>query len=139
MEGYLLLKLLKKVYVGITILLDQYNLTSVYYNLPDKDKVYIWKYYHSLVDDLNKVTLHAKLILGEEYVSGVNSDEAEFDLRELFIEQLGEEIQEELWETLLIDIGKIADICHECYAQNLKMTVESGRRDFPDFLTGVIK
>ncbi len=25
MEGYLLLKLLKKVYVGITILLDQYN------------------------------------------------------------------------------------------------------------------
>ena len=115
------------------------DLTSVYYNLPDKDKVYIWKYYHSLVDDLNKVTLHAKLILGEEYVSGVNSDEAEFDLRELFIEQLGEEIQEELWETRLIDIGKIADICHECYAQNLKMTVESVRRDFPDFLTGVIK
>lgn len=173
------------------------NLMSEHYELPEKDKVYICRYYKSLVNDLIGVTLHAKHVMGEE--SEMMKDyEADFDLQEffvekrdyavktiahmvtlldfaanfcldirgvrketdckyyhsmkefqgreekirklveLFIEQLGEEIQEELWENLMIDMGKIVPICHGCYAQNLGMTIQSVRSDYPDFADDIV-
>lgn len=174
------------------------DLTSEYYNLPEKDKVYIFKYYRSLVHDLLQVTLHVKRVMEEGYKSG-NVEEAEFDLQEffikkrdyaiktiahlitlldfaatfcvsvrempkkdklynceyyssmmeakkekicahteLFIEKLGEEFQEELWENLMIDMGKMIPMCHRSYAQNLNMTIQSVRKDYPDFLNDVM-
>lgn len=175
------------------------DLTSEYYNLPEKDKIYICKYYRSLVDDLFQVTLHVKRVVNEEDESGI-IEEAGFDFQEffiekrdyavktiahmitlldfaaafcvsvreipekdkiynseyyysmseaekrkekicahteLFIEQLGEEFREELWDNLMIDMAKIMPLCRRSYAQNLNMTIQSVRRDYPDFVKDV--
>ena len=72
-------------------------------------------------------------------VTNIDGDEAQkdiiHDITDLFINQLDEELWEELYDNLLIDLDKVVQICSLSYHKNLENALKSIQMDFPDFLS----
>ncbi len=62
-----------------------------------------------------------------------------YEITGQFIDHLGKEFWEELYDNLMVDIEDIVPVCHGCFNDNIENTILSVRQNYPDFLSSELE